>query len=211
MSESDRDIKNYNSLINTVSKILDKLRMDEKSDIYNLIYNNNSNIKGLVLFDPATMDLKYGNNYLCIYNRNFDIFGGLFGVLHYFTVIRDISNNYYLNSSYSSNYVCVNQYTTPLAMSEFIEFIQTLNNPSGNDSVIEQFFTKYFLQGNISIPDDYEGDRTKRFAMIDPDEGVAREIKVITQNKYRKDITCGLITFYDNDINEVVKKVIGKI
>lgn len=210
LSENEEHLRNYNLMISNISSLIDSITSDETSDLYRIIYQNDSSVSGIS--ELSSDMLEYGNNYLCIYNTTKGFMEYFDNILHFFTIIRTEDNKYFLNSSYSSDYVCVNQYTTPIEINEIERFLNALNNPNTDESYIGEFYMKFFLKDNKAVAyskDDYEDDSSKRFTMIQPDEGALREINVITQNLNRRYIKCGVMTNYDTHINELINSMNG--
>lgn len=203
LSESAKNMREYNMMVSKISRVLDNI---PKNPLLNALIYANQTVPGAIeMYDPETMPLANGNNYMCIY-----IDGVSNSILHYFTIIQTADEKYYLNSSYGSDYVCVNQYTTFLPPDEFIRFVAGLNNPDTDEDYIGEFYQKYFLAGNIGVSyseDDYENDPSLRFADIAPNEGNLREIGVVTQNAYRANIRCGIMPGY----GELVGSVVGSV
>jgi hypothetical protein len=190
----------YYDLLTNINFILENIKSN--SLLNSLIYLNQYIDGSIINYDPETMPLQLGKNYMCIYIESVNN-----SILHYFNVIQTLEGEYYMNSSYGSEYVCVNQYTTPLSPHEFISFINALNNPDTDEEYIEHFFNTFFLAKNIGTfytKDDYEGDRKKRFEMLVPLQGNKNETNVVTMNRYRNQIRCGIIPNY----GELVKNVI---
>ncbi len=183
----------YNALIANISVVLDNIQ--DNRILNSLIYLNQFVRGAIENYDPESMSLELGNNYMCVY-----IEGVSRSILHYFTVIQTATGEYYLNSSYGSDYVCVNQYTTPLVPDEFIRFVRAINYPNTDEEYISEFFNKYFLSGNIGTyysKDDYEEDPSLRFAKMEPSEGNEKEAEVVTKNIYRSRIRCGIMPGYN--------------
>ena len=203
LSETDEHMSKYNNMVEQISSVLDNV---PKNRLLNALIYSNQTVPGAIeMYDPETMPLANGNNYMCIY-----IDGMSNSILHYFTIIKTVDEKYYMNSSYGSDYVCVNQYTTFLPPDEFIRFVTGLNNPDTDEDYIGEFYQKYFLAGNIGVSyseDDYENDPSLRFADIAPNEGNLREIAVVTQNAYRANIRCGIMPGY----GELVGSVVGSV
>jgi hypothetical protein len=190
----------YTALIANISVVLDNIRGNR---VLNSLIYLNQNIRGSIeTFDPERMTLDLGNNYMCMY-----IDGVANSILHYFTIIHTVDGEYYLNSSYGSDYVCVNQYTTLLSPDEFIRFIRAINYPNTDEEYIVEFFNKFFLAGNTGryySRDDYEEDPSLRFAMMAPSEGNKKEAEVVTENIYRNRIRCGIMPGYNRLIGLMI-------
>ena len=200
LSETDEHMSQYNNMVAKISRVLDNVHRNPLLNA--LIYLNDAMSGAIEMYDHETMPLMNGNNYMCIY-----IDGVKNSILHYFTIIQAPDGQHYLNSSYGSDYVCVNQYTTPLSPDEFIRFVASLNNPGTDEDYISEFYQKYFLAGNVGVAytdDDYENDPSLRFADIAPNEGNLREIGVVTKNLYRTNIRCGIMPSYAEMVGSVI-------
>ena len=178
-------------------------------ELYGLIALNNPDYVNN--FNPSTMGLNLGLNHLCIYIEKIpEVTETHHSILHYFSIYKVSDDEYYLNSSYGSDYVCVPQYTTPLDVDEFVRFVNALNNEKTDDDFIEYFFVKYFLTHNIGVrysEDDIENDRRLYNKWIMPDEGNTREVNVIRDNKYRSRITCGIMPNYGEWVSNAIDHV----
>jgi hypothetical protein len=201
--ESAENMEYYNMVYN-VSLVLHNISMNPT--LNDLIYSNDTFNNEIKEYDPETIPLINGHNYMCIY-----IEGVRNSILHYFTIIQKTDGKQYLNSSYGSDYVCVPQYTTELGVDELNRFISALNNPNTDEDYIGEFYQKFFLAGNIGVyysKDDYENNPSLRFAKIAPDEGNLREIEVVTKNFYRSSIRCGIIPNYGELVGSVIDSVL---
>lgn len=203
--ESDEDMMRYNSMVANASEIMD---IALKNPFLNALISLNQSIHGFVEeYDPNTMPLNIGNNYMCIY-----IEGVNSSIVHFFTLIRYDDDTYYLNSSYVSDYVCVKQYTTQVSGDEFMRFVDALNNPDVDENYIGEFYKKFFLKGNIGMyysKDDYENDPLLRFAKIQPDEGDLKEMEVVTKNVYRNRIRLGIMPKYGELVGNIIETQLG--
>jgi hypothetical protein len=192
--------REYYDLLININFILEKIK---RNPLLNSLIYLNQPVDGYVEnYDPRTTELQYGNNYMCIYIDRVDN-----SILHYFTVIRTPEEEYYLNSSYGSDYVCVNQYTTLMEPNEFIRFIDALNNHETDERYIEDFFNKFFLANNVGkfyTKDDWSEDFKKRFKKMLPVEGNKKEVDVLAMNLYRTQIKCGIINNYKELIINII-------
>jgi len=165
--------KEYYEMISKISGVLDMIKADYT--LNSLIYMNDVIDGEVINYDPDAIPLKMGNNYMCIY-----IEGVSYSILHYFTVIKLSEEECYLNSSYASDYVRINQYTTRLDMNEFNRFARLKG--------IRKFFLKYFLDGGLPV------------------EGIEKEIRVFTENRYKNKIRCGIMPNYGSMIGRVIHR-----
>lgn len=213
----------YYLLIDIISKIIDKIKFasdNTTSTLKTIIYDNTSVVGAIKNYrDSVSTQLNYGKNYLCVYAEGIPR-----SIYHFFTIIRTGENEYHLNSSYGSDFVCVNQYTTPLDIGEFDEFINAVTPISieevGPDeyeqimmeknNIIIKFFQKFFLVDNIGKyygKDDYSEDPKLKFAFIHPDEGNLKEVGIVINNEYRSNIRCGNIVVYEPYIKKIIETV----
>jgi len=174
-------------------------------ELYNMIVMNNTESEHLVeldlTYESIRRSLRMGINYLCIYIEKVDGDDMTnFSILHYFSIIKVGANLYDLNSSYGSDYVCVPQYTTKLNLTDFVRFVNALNNPY-DDDFFRSFFVKYFLKYNTAVrysEDDIDANEELKTKWITPDEGSDMEIsRVFVENRYRYNMKCGIIPQYD--------------
>tara|TARA_B100000787_G_C16196693_1_gene301415 strand:+ start:218 stop:928 length:711 start_codon:yes stop_codon:yes gene_type:complete len=142
------------------------------------------------------------NYYMCIYNTRLDTGS----ILHFFTIIRE-GDDYYLNSSYGSDHVCVPQYTTKLNFEEFYGFCDALINKN-NRGIITYFFEKYFLKGNLQKR--YDENTTEeipalKHKWIEPSAGTLKEIEYyfVESNNYR----VGLMPSYNQLSNQIIQEI----
>lgn len=190
MLEVSYGSQEYYDIIAGTQIVFDHIKHDsENSVMYSLIYLNQNMNDAIVAYDLNSTLLNVGNNYLCIYLDN--------EILHYFTVIKTVNNEYYLNSAYASDYVCVPQYTSLIQLKELNRFVSALCDL---DTYVSEFFRKFFLKGNIGVrysKDVYEMDSSLRYKSITPEQGIQKEIEVITKNMYRDRMRCGIIVDYE--------------
>jgi hypothetical protein len=190
---NDADYAGY--YYDTFRKIGNLVALAKGNDVINsLVFDNQPMPEYVMPYDPETMPLELGKNYMCIY-----VEGEPRSINHYFTVIKVSDEEYYLNSSYGSDFVCVPQYTTRITADEFIRFIPALNNPDEDEYVIA-FYKKFFLKGNLGKTTEIENRKTvkRQYEDIKPDDGNIRETAVITTNVYRDRIRCGIMPQYNS-------------
>jgi hypothetical protein len=182
---NDDEYDEYYELVKTCHEVIERVKQNDA--LYSLIYSNQPISGAIEKYDSEKTQFEVGNNYMCVY-----IEGHPAIIHHYFTVIKTIDNNYYLNSSYNSDYVCVPQYTTVLTLNELARFAKALNN---DEKYVGQFVEKFFLAGNVRTyySEDYcEEMPLLKFKKMEPNEGNKKAIEVITRNKMR----CGIISEY---------------
>jgi hypothetical protein len=201
--------KNINIDVNNISKVIANIfDPAHNSPLYNIIllnkYQNEvskiNNISQLIIDESKP----YKNFPMCVYLNSDDVSIGT--IFHYFTIIY-ANGQYFLNSSYGSDYVSIPQYTTPLSEEDFNKLCEIINGITDIE-FFKYFFNKYFLQNGLTIPyseDDIENDPYLRYQMIFPSEGREKELAVYTENMYKDVISIGLIKEYNNYIlDEVV-------
>jgi len=169
-------LKNINSidiitddLLYLCGLISETINSKSKLNINDLILNNNIDY---ALPIDNIIELKNPDNLycMCIYSNN---------IIHFFTIFV-IDDKYYINSSYSSEFVCVPQYTIRLNKSEFNSFCIGL--PQKNTQIIKFFFKKYFLKNNLKIRYDennLNNNPSLRSKWIAPSKGIYNEIDLI--------------------------------
>jgi len=197
---------------------LDETRITEMCNIISLFINNsdiNNSLSRIIHFNHAEEDniipinsydiitnngSETQNYYMCIYNTIL----GTGSILHFFTIIR-VGDNYYLNSSYGSDFVCVPQYTTELDMAEFYGFCESLMNKTNTEN-INYFFQKYFLKGNMQRR--YNNNTTDEIPSLkskwmDVDKGAQSEIDyyLVPTNNY----SVGLLPNYNELIHSLIE------
>jgi len=166
----------YYQIISMISEIIERVKLNPI--LNSLIYLNNTS--GVVKkYEVDRTHFKLGNNYMCIYIEGLE-----YSILHYFTIIYTKNGDYYLNSSYASEYVCVPQYTSLITIEQLNRFVGALYT---DEEYVSEFFHKYFLKGNIFKP-----------------SLKVKEIEFITRNIYRDNICCGIIPDYDALIKSVL-------
>ena len=200
---------------------LDDTRINEMCNIISLFINNSdikNSLSRIIHFNHAAADniipinsydiitnngSETQNYYMCIYNTIL----GTGSILHFFTIIR-VGDNYYLNSSYGSDFVCVPQYTTELDMAEFYGFCESLMNKTNTEN-INYFFQKYFLKGNMQRR--YNNNTTDEIPSLkskwmDVDKGAQSEIDyyLVPTNNY----SVGLLHSYNELSNELIHSFI---
>ena len=169
-----------------------------------IIYNQPINIMPILSIDNLYSN--YSDTqlfYMCIYNQNQNLVNS--SIIHFFTIIR-INSNYFLNSSYGSEYVCVPQYTTKLDIEEFNLFCFNLVNKIPE---FQKFYLKYFLQNNMKVRynnNNINIDKSLKSKYISKDEGIFKENNFIlnSSNTYY----VGLINNYETNIDSLVEKFI---
>lgn len=195
----DRLIENPSIFIK-ICNIMDSFLSDinKKNILYQIIvYNRNLNIYPINDIIELENDGNEIQNYcMCIYNPEIDIGS----IIHFFTIIRK-KNIYYINSSYGSDNVCVPQYTKRLNKLEFNNFCKDLPN---KDIAINNFYQKYFLEGNLKMR--YNNnlienvDPSLKSKWIEPSNGINREIQLLLQSN--SEFKVGLILNYEEYLED---------
>ena len=184
-------------ILTQLCSILHSVMTDTNCMLYNLIiYNRPINLT--FVEDISNLhthpELQIQSYYLCLFNP--EIYDG--SISHFFTIIRK-NNNYYINSSYGSDYVCVPQLTKKLNSHEFNNFCANINDK--NSKYFITFFEKYFLYGNLRLRYDEntisEIDPGLKHKWIHPGEKHANEISI-----YNSNYKVGLINNYESMVEE---------
>jgi len=151
------------------------------------------------------------NNALCIYGINKNTLEIYYDspVFHYFTLIKN-ENEYYITSSYYSDYVCIPYQITKLNnLDEFYYFCECINdltNIQKKEYFIE-FMKIYFLNGGIKTR--YDEDTVDEYPKlkplwISPEDGIRKELHFfLTSTILSFDIAC--ITNYSELIESQLK------
>jgi hypothetical protein len=138
----------YDILTNTCRGIYANI---QRIPDFNALFNNIvSSTNPLLQNFTNSEQFKYGTNYFCVYNES--SFSNERLVSHYFTIVI-LNGQYWLTSSYGSDFVCVPAYTSLLDIERFYAFIKALYdiNNEENWSLIQEFYHHYFFQGNIPV------------------------------------------------------------
>jgi hypothetical protein len=117
-------------------------------------------------------------------------------IFHFFTIIHE--EDYWINSSYGSNYVCIPQYTTKLDINEFNDFCKAIRDRTESNKIISDFMGKYFLSYGIQ-----KKDNDKKYKMIMPNNGKKKEIEIYT-GMYTFNV--GWIKNYENYVRDFLFK-----
>ena len=194
------------SIFIKICNLMDSFLSDFNKDniLYQIIvYNRNLNIYPIHDLIELENDENEIQNYcMCLYNPGIDISS----IIHFFTIIRK-KNTYYINSSYGSDNVCVPQYTKRLNKAEFNNFCEDLPN---KDVSINNFYHKYFLEGNLKMrynDNTIENvDPSLKNKWIDPNNGINKEIQFLLQSSSIFNV--GLILNYEDHLREFVINLI---
>jgi hypothetical protein len=134
-------------------------------------------------------------------------------IQHFFTLIKK-GDQYFINSSYGSDYVCIPQSTKAITPEDFAEFCNVANDISdeGARHFFNNFVHDYFLSGGVQQrlvmddKDDLTSETKKKYHRWLPiEEGKQKEIELyssITNN-----FTVSLIRGYKNDIQSIIASV----
>lgn len=151
------------------------------------------------------------NNALCIYGINKNT-GKIYydsPVYHYFTLIKN-ENEYYITSSYSSDYICIPYQITKLNnLDEFYYFCECINDLTNiqKKEYFIAFMKIYFLNGGIKTryDEDTVDEYPKRKPLwILPEDGIRKELQFFLTNEIVSfDIAC--ITNYSELIENQLK------
>jgi len=143
----------YHRLVKICKKIIRTITSKNNHRFYDFFYNSVPN--DLVIEYTDATQIVEGINYLCIYD--YDRNKNEYIISHYFIIIKR-GEQYYLSSSYGSDFVCVPYSTSILNISDFLSFVEALHsvNTRANEekaawAIIYHFYNTYFLKGNIPI------------------------------------------------------------
>ena len=146
------------------------------------------------------------NTYLCIYGIDKKS-GRIFttGIVHYFTIIKSETEDFYITSSYGSEQVKVPYTIEKLeALEEFLTFCEFLKDSKNNEDFITAFMMKYFLSNALEIrysEEAVEFNKSLRFKIIPPFVGEKREINYILLNTLMN-FDVAIITNYREIVEE---------
>lgn len=151
LKTSEETNPSYHRLVTICKKIIRDMT-PRKSLFYDFFYENIVN--DLVLPFTDVNQIGDGIHYLCIY----DTYNNKSMISHYFTIIKR-GEQYYLSSSYGSDFVCIPYSTSILNISDFLSFVEALhsvNQSTSNEekaawAIIHHFYNTYFLKGNIPV------------------------------------------------------------
>ena len=132
-------------------------------------------------------------------------------IIHFFTLIRH-GDQWYLNSSYGSDYVKVPQYTTPLDLNEFQLFLDFINNGGTNTPSDE--FSKLFIKFFLENQKEWYLEKMDAEDICDPWYKCARmlidlssqnrELRYLLDNKYLANLKVSWIKPYSKIIQQLV-------
>jgi hypothetical protein len=151
LKTSEETNPSYHKLVTICKKII-RAMTPRMSLFYDFFYENIVNDLVLPFTDVNQID--EGVHYLCIY----DTYNNKSMISHYFMIIKR-DEQYYLSSSYGSDFVCVPYSTSILNISDFLSFVEALhhiNQSTSNEekvawATIHYFYNTYFLKGNIPV------------------------------------------------------------
>ena len=151
-----------------------ELNQNDYPELYNIVYLNiPSNTIKISSFNTIEKLPINRNYYMCVYNENNHNYGS---IIHYFTIIREDKDTYYLNSSYGSDDVCVPQYSTKLDIDEFNALCNELPELTEYSKYL---YTKYFLIKNLRKRynnNNIEANTKLKNKWIYPKKGIEKEI-----------------------------------
>jgi len=150
---------------------------------------------------------------LCLYvNKPIDQPELAFGMIaHFFTVFRD-ETDYYLNSSYGSDYVCIPQQTITFLPADFTELCvilgkEPVSRTKKDIADLTHLLTIFFLKNgmrkrvNSNTVEEYPAHFPE---WITPDQGRNKEIEQIyIVNKYSYSV--GWMQAYDTELDKVIR------
>jgi len=163
--------------------------------------------------------LKFGNRqnnyYCCIYgiDKRYNTYLTN-GIFHYFTLILNDDNEekfeFYITSSYGSDHVCIPYQISKLEdlnklflFGESLKYIHydiDIEIKQNSIQIFKNFMIKYFLSGGISKKygeEDIEENPSLRYKMIQPKEGLERELLFYLDNNI-VEFDIAVITNYED-------------
>jgi hypothetical protein len=187
--------------------------LNEHNNLFNILRNNkydSSKITKIENWDDIAKEqpAPYQNFCLCLYKTDV--------VDHFFTIIYS-NKEYWLNSSYGSQWVLIPQYTTKLDQEDkakFTQFCESMSKEDKSDKdkkIIIAFMNKFFLTGGLSIrhdEDDVDAHKNLFPKWIEPKVGASKEI-----HKYfdKRPTYIGYIQNYETWVKEAMDKVESQI
>lgn len=206
VSEEKYDI--YHRLVKICKKIIRTIISKNNHRFYDFFSNSVPN--DLVIEYTDAAQIAEGINYFCIYDRNKDEYI----ISHYFMIIKR-GEQYYLSSSYGSDFVCVPYSTSILNISDFLSFVEALhsvNQYTSNEekaawAIIYHFYNTYFLKGNIPMRIEQElkennpGISQKIGSLLL--QGPEMELKNVFKNKETR-YYLGIVPQYEEAIEYVI-------
>jgi len=208
---------NYSNLLNDIALIINKImslkdvpeyKIIIANEIYPSYINNqlipaeNYNTFYNYVQSKNPLNNIYTNVCLCIYK----FFESSFYIIHYFTIIIENNNgnlNFYINSAYGSDNVCIPQYTTQININELNAFFNVFNNIDSNRNEFNYLFSKYFGKGGLPqvySQDQIDENKKLKFSTISPQQGLQEEISSFSNN-----VKIGIINNYDDYIINIMK------
>lgn len=202
---NDVFIHKYDYIIGLLIYIYNNARQHEI--LYDLVYSNQPMPDVVQVFNGDITTLPVGNNYMCIYTD-----GLANSINHYFNIIKVSEDEYYLNSSYGSDWVCVPPYTTQITPDEFSQFFLAFNvNNRSNNEIVAKFYNKFFLTGNLGryVDEDTVEAYPERWSeTIKPNMGNTSQIQEIIDSHNRNNYRIGLMPNYCDYVGEVISSVL---
>jgi len=226
-SEIGADFQNISNILNF---ILDKRYANP---LYTIVIDAKVNKRTDVLQKITTLEEIYPfiDNSLavniiccCLYSESpDDMYRDVYILDHFFNIIY-LDNVFYINSAYGSSFVRVPQYSTIITAAEFNYFCSALAHLKEGDAmaqqVIRDFFIKYFLTGNLSLPrpsadddDDDDDDRRQRSRPVDmmsPQEGIQMEITQYINSGKRNTLGVGFIPSYNSLVSSSIESFLAQ-
>ena len=153
LEESEETNPSYNTLVDRCKDIIVNITSENNHDFYDFFFNHDPN--SLVEEYTDATQIIEGINYFCIY----DTIENEYIISHYFMIIKR-GEQYYLSSSYGSDFVCVPYSTSILNISDFLTFVEALrgiSQPISNEekaahwTIIQHLYNTYFLKGNLPV------------------------------------------------------------
>lgn len=190
---------NLKELCNLYNNILEDLR----NPYYKIFRSNRPNTTLQTDIRPKEALPHNGHKYqhyqMCIHNT--------IGIFHYFLIIRH-DEQYYITSSYGSDFVAVPQFTTVLDIDEFNTYLHNTNT-NNKDKSYYDFIEKYFLSNNLRKrydEDTIDDDEKLRSLWLQPKEGIKKELGWYKQHEQQ--LYVSIINGYDDYIISHIHRLI---
>lgn len=208
---SDTSI-NYHEKAEKVSKIYEMCNTNR--NIRNFLLNNPSSFPYTVIeqeniqtiFSPRNHKKIFTMGLVNILNNNKGEYPA--GVIDHYFIIVNRNRNFFIISSYGSDYVKVPQIEIPLELDELDNVINAFNDAekSNRNSIITNFLQKYFLSnGETNYFRDDDSFTKPKILKYVPEEGAKLEIEnYLIPNKFQ----FYYFPTFINSINDITESII---
>ena len=203
---------NYHEKAEKVSKIYEMC--NKNSNIRNFLLNNPSSVPYTVIeqenmqtiFSPRNHTKIFTMGLVNILNNNKREYPA--GVIDHYFIIVNRNRDFFIISSYGSDYVKVPQIEIPLELDDLDNVINAFNDAEkiDRDSIITTFLQKYFLSnGETNYFRDEDSFSTPKIIKYVPEEGAKLEIEnYLIPNKFQ----FYYFPTFINSINDITESII---